>query len=78
MTKRNALGTFRRWKEIEARGGIKGLINVATIIYFVVLLILTVYFAMQSSGLILNFMILVFGYTWVFSIIYLLIKYTSD
>jgi hypothetical protein len=68
---------FRRCKEMEARGRFKGLMGVGTIIYFVALLVLTVYVAMQSSGLILNFITLVFGYLWVFSIIYLLLKRAS-
>lgn len=62
---------------MEAKGGLKGLLSVATIIYFVVLAVVTVFVAMQSSGLILNFMTLVFGYLWVFSIIYLIIKHST-
>lgn len=74
---RYAFGAFRRWQEMEAKGGLKGLLSVATIIYFVVLAVVTVFVAMQSSGLILNFMTLVFGYLWVFSIIYLIIKHST-
>lgn len=43
---------------IETREGIRGLINVFTIIYFVVLLILTVFVAMQFSGRLLDSIIL--------------------